>query len=149
MARQLKVEREGGNALVYSIPVVMDVIKYRAQLPDQIIADMSVYTIPALEDNAKVEAGRWMELAAKSQGGAALSPEDTAAMTAADFKLKQMLLEYILRGQDLPEFALRNGLLPAIHHRGLPERPPELAQPAAAPAAGPKAKGRQGAKSRR
>jgi tetratricopeptide (TPR) repeat protein len=118
-------ERDGGNDLIYAIRVIDDVRRYRERFgAEHRVADLEEYTVPALEQNALLEARTFLTLQARTTeagaSGGALSDEELLQMAVADYRMNQFLLEYVRRGKDLAELALANGLLAAIHGHALP-----------------------------
>lgn len=120
-------ERDGGNDLLYAVRVLMDVTRYRERFGDEhALEDLDEYTVPALEQNARHEATEYQAKAAaatalEAEGGEGEELEALRlARDIADYRMNQLLAEYVERDEDLAEFALQNGLLGAIHHRQLP-----------------------------
>jgi tetratricopeptide (TPR) repeat protein len=120
-------ERQNGNELMYVVPVLQRLVAHRARFgAEHAIADLPGYTVPALEQNAIVEAKAMAELLAQraeaEHAGQPVPPEAATGVDVADYRMVQFLAEYVLRGQDLQEFAVQNGLIAAIHGRGLPQQ---------------------------
>jgi hypothetical protein len=118
-------ERNDGNGLIYSVRVLKANVNYQKRFgQEQIIANLAEFTKEALEQNALFEARKMAQVAAKLADG--LNEEETAAVQlehdVAHYRMVQLLTAYIAGENDLQEFALQNGLLPAIHGAGLPKR---------------------------
>lgn len=125
--RNWRHERQGGNDLLYVVRVLDDNVRYQRRFgTEHAIEGLTEHTLPALEQNAVLEARTFLtltqETAAARERGEELPPEKATARDVADYRMNQFLLEYVRRGEDLAEFALQNGLLAAIHHRSLPRR---------------------------
>jgi len=124
-AKHWQLERQNGNELMYVLPVLQRLVAHRKAFgTQQVISDLSAYTIPALEQNAIVEARAMAEIAARHAealpAGQPAPADVTTEWDVADYRMVQFLTEYVLRGQDLQEFAVQNGLIASIHGRGLP-----------------------------
>jgi hypothetical protein len=123
--RHWRQERGGGNGLVYAVRILQSHVLYRKRFGDEHrIDNLAEHTKEALEQNAIYEAGRVARL---RQELAAEPAEEEATKKRlehdlAHYRMVQLLTEYVARDQDLQEFALQNGLLPAIHGAGLPRR---------------------------
>ena len=117
-----RFEKQNGNGLNYTLFVLIDILRYRKQLGDEHrIANLTEYTVSALEKNAAYEGRRAVEArAALAQAEAAGQPEPEGmaqTLLEADYRMNQFLMEFAARGQQVQELALQQGLLPAIHHR--------------------------------
>ena len=124
--RNWRYERNDGNGLVYCVRVLQTNRALAERLGEEgRITNLADYTKEALEQNAIYEA-KQMAAASAAIAGGGLSAEDEAAKRqahdVAQYRFVQLLTEYVAREQDLAEFALQNGLLPAIHGAGLPSR---------------------------
>ena len=112
-------ERNDGNALMYSVPLLGAVTVFRERFGEQHVVDTKPFTGPALEQNAISEGKKVLELRAAiaraAASGLAPDPAQADALAVAEYRTHQFLLEMLLRGADLPAFALQNGLLPGIH----------------------------------
>ena len=109
-------ERNDGNALMYAVPILGTVARHRERFGTEHVVDTSSYTTPALEQNAISEGKRVLELRAAAAGSEGGQSDELAI---AEYRTGQFLLELLVRGADLPAFALQNGLLPVIHGRTL------------------------------
>lgn len=118
-----KREGEGGNMILYALPVIRRVIDYRARPAIQRMAGLSAYTKAALEQDAVAEAKTMLGLRQEAEKAKLAEqpfpPEKQKELETADYRLNELLLEYVTRGHDIQEFALQNGLLPAIHGHDL------------------------------
>lgn len=119
-------ERSNGNALIYGVRVLLTNSRYAERFGDEHrIGNLGEHTKEALEENAVFEA-RQMAEAQQALASGTLGPEEKVAKElardVAHYRLSQFLTEYVKRELDLSEFALQNGLLPAIHGSNLPRR---------------------------
>jgi len=120
-----RLERNDGNGLIYAVRVLQANKKYRARFGEQHrIENLDDYSKEALEQNAIFENKNMAKAAASVAGGLTGEEAEAARLEhdLAHYRLVQLLTEYIASERDLQEFALQNGLLPAIHGTGLPKR---------------------------
>lgn len=118
-------ERNDGNSLIYAVRILLAAVTLEKRFGDEHrIENLEAYTKDALEQNSVFEARKMATMASKLAGELEDEEEKAARLEhdVAHYRFVQFLTQYVSDENDLQEFALQNGLLPAIHGTGLPKR---------------------------